>query len=77
MATRRVWIPLPVLSMLSEGAPTAQTESKALVAQVVGDFVDEFLIGHTSALIARMRAAPEGREGIAAFLEKREPNWRR
>jgi methylglutaconyl-CoA hydratase len=65
-----------IAAMLKEGAPKAQTESKALVAQVAGDFADEFLIGHTSALIARMRAAPEGREGIAAFLEKRKPNWR-
>jgi methylglutaconyl-CoA hydratase len=65
-----------IAAMLKEGAPRAQAESKALVAQVAGDFADEFLIGHTSALIARMRAAPEGREGIAAFLEKRKPNWR-
>jgi hypothetical protein len=24
---------------------------------------------------ARVRASPEGREGLAAFLEKRQPNW--
>jgi methylglutaconyl-CoA hydratase len=66
-----------IAAMLREGAPQAQAESKALVAQVSGDVADEFLIGHTSALIARMRAAPEAREGIAAFLEKRKPSWRR
>jgi methylglutaconyl-CoA hydratase len=65
-----------IAAMLREGSPKAQAESKALVEQVAGAGADEFLIGHTSALIARMRAAPEGREGIAAFLEKRKPNWR-
>lgn len=66
-----------IADLLREGAPKAQAEAKALVAQVAGDGADEFLIGHTSALIARMRAAPEGREGVAAFLEKRKPSWRR
>ncbi len=66
-----------IADLLREGAPKAQAEAKALVAQVAGDGADEFLIGHTSALIARMRAATEGREGVAAFLEKRKPSWRR
>lgn len=26
--------------------------------------------------IARIRASPEGKEGVSAFLEKREPRWR-
>jgi methylglutaconyl-CoA hydratase len=30
---------------------------------------------YTSELIASLRASPEGREGIAAFLEKRKPEW--
>ena len=63
-------------AMLREGAPKAQAESKRLVSQVAGEAADEFLIAHTSELIARIRASVEGREGIAAFLEKRKPNWR-
>ncbi len=66
-----------IVAMLREGAPRAQAEAKNLIAQVAGDVADEFLIGHTSALIARIRAAPEAREGVAAFLEKRKPAWRR
>ena len=66
-----------IATLLTEGAPKAQAEAKSLVAQVAGEGADEFLIDHTSALIARMRAAPEGREGVAAFLEKRKPSWRR
>lgn len=66
-----------IAALLKEGAPKAQAEAKALVTQVAGEGADEFLIDYTSALIARMRAAPEGREGVAAFLEKRKPVWRR
>jgi len=62
---------------LKEGAPGAQAEAKRLVAQVAGESADDYLIDHTSRLIARMRAAFEGREGVAAFLEKRKPAWRR
>jgi methylglutaconyl-CoA hydratase len=31
----------------------------------------------TARRIAALRASPEGREGIAAFLEKRRPGWLR
>jgi methylglutaconyl-CoA hydratase len=31
----------------------------------------------TARAIAEARASVEGREGLAAFLEKRQPNWRR
>jgi methylglutaconyl-CoA hydratase len=30
---------------------------------------------YTAALITRLRAGPEGQEGMAAFLEKRKPGW--
>jgi methylglutaconyl-CoA hydratase len=66
-----------IAAQLKEGAPMAQAEAKALVTQVAGEGADEYLIAHTSELIARIRAAPEGREGVAAFLEKRKPTWRR
>ena len=33
------------------------------------------MIADTAHRIARIRATPEGREGIAAFLEKRKPDW--
>jgi 1,4-dihydroxy-2-naphthoyl-CoA synthase len=26
-------------------------------------------------VIANVRSSPEGQEGLAAFLEKRKPNW--
>jgi methylglutaconyl-CoA hydratase len=68
---------IEIAVQLKEGAPLAQAEAKALVAQIAGEGADEYLIDHTSRLIARIRAAPEGRDGVASFLEKRKPAWRR
>jgi methylglutaconyl-CoA hydratase len=34
------------------------------------------MIAETARAIADIRASPEGREGIASFLEKRRPRWR-
>ncbi len=36
---------------------------------------DEALIEDAVELISGLRVSPEGREGIAAFLEKRAPVW--
>lgn len=32
-------------------------------------------INFTANMIAELRASKEGQEGMAAFLEKRKPNW--
>jgi methylglutaconyl-CoA hydratase len=32
--------------------------------------------GLTSRVISELRTGEEGQEGLAAFLEKREPDWR-
>jgi methylglutaconyl-CoA hydratase len=32
-------------------------------------------IDYTAKMIADIRASDEGQEGMAAFLEKRKPNW--
>lgn len=63
-----------VESMLACG-PVAQREGKALVRAVANRPVTGELLQQTSELIARVRASPEGREGIAAFLEKRRAAW--
>ncbi len=60
---------------LLRGGPQAQFACKELVARVSADpspQVDDY----TSRLIAQLRASEEGREGVQAFLEKRDPRWR-
>ena len=46
-----------------------------LIAHVAGATIDEALLHDTSRRIAEIRASDEGKEGVAAFLEKRKPNW--
>jgi methylglutaconyl-CoA hydratase len=55
--------------------PTAQMEAKALIRAVAGRPVTSELIQDTAERIAKIRASPEGREGVAAFLEKRKAAW--
>ena len=63
-----------VQSLLS-GGPLAQVESRALIARVSDGPIDDAMLNHTAALIARLRTSDEGQEGLSAFLEKRKPNW--
>ena len=60
---------------LLQAAPGAQAAAKELIRDVAYR-PKETMRDHTSALIARRRASDEGREGMSAFLEKREPWWR-
>ncbi len=55
--------------------PAAQREAKELIRAVANRPVDSELIQATAERIARLRASPEGREGVAAFLEKRRAAW--
>jgi methylglutaconyl-CoA hydratase len=64
-----------MLGHLLKGGPNAQRAAKDLISQVAGARIDEVLIRDTAWRIAEVRASAEGKEGIAAFLEKRKPNW--
>jgi methylglutaconyl-CoA hydratase len=55
--------------------PTAVAESKRLVDHVAGRPIDHALMSETAHWIARIRVSREGREGVAAFLERRRPDW--
>jgi methylglutaconyl-CoA hydratase len=59
--------------LLSAG-PAAVASSKELI-RAVGGLSLEDAIPVTSKWIAELRATPEAREGFAAFLGKRKPNW--
>lgn len=63
------------LSNILKGGPAAHTASKRLFSLVSREKNSERLMDVTASLIADVRVSPEGREGIAAFLEKREPKW--
>ena len=50
-------------------------EAKRLIRDVTGEPIDAPLLADTARRIAEVRVSPEGREGIAAFLEKRKAAW--
>jgi methylglutaconyl-CoA hydratase len=56
--------------------PAAVKACKRLVQDVAGRAIDAALRDQTARRIADIRASAEGREGVQAFLHKREPNWR-
>ena len=63
------------VDVLLQAAPGAQAVAKDLIRAVAYQPKEEMRAA-TSALIASRRASDEGREGMSAFLEKREPWWR-
>lgn len=64
-----------VVTALLQGAPGAIHDSKRLVAKVAFSPVDDALMQFTAQNIADRRASAEGQEGLAAFFDKRKPNW--
>jgi methylglutaconyl-CoA hydratase len=61
--------------VLLSASPAALAATKRLLADVVEAPMDDVLLAATAKCIADARVSPEGREGIAAFLEKRSPSW--
>ena len=62
---------------LLDGGVEALARIKDLVRQVAGRPIDNELKSDTARRIAEIRVSTEGKEGIAAFLEKRKPSWKR
>ncbi len=63
------------LVALLRNGPEAMAVAKQLIADVGARPLSDELIWQTSECIARLRVSGEGREGLAAFLEKRSPRW--
>lgn len=66
-----------ILENLLQGGPDALAKIKDLIRFVASRQVDDAMIADTAKRIAEIRATPEGKEGVASFLEKRKPGWKR
>jgi len=55
--------------------PMAMSATKKLIGRVAYQPINEELIQETTERIAEIRVSPEGQKGIAAFLDKRTPDW--
>ena len=64
-----------IVELMAACAPGAVADAKRLVDLVHGQKIDRGLMEETARRIAARRASEEGREGLAAFLAKRKPNW--
>ena len=62
---------------LLKGGPNAVAHCKQVIFKIAGHSADsqEITDKLTAKLIANLRVSPEGQEGLAAFLEKRTPQW--
>lgn len=63
-----------LIHSLLQGSPEAQASSKRLVAEI-WDLSEPEQLPAAARYIAEARASADGREGLAAFLEKRQPRW--
>ena len=58
-------------------SPAATRAAKQLIKDVGNQRIDEDIINSTCEVIADIRTSDEGQEGLTAFLDKREPLWKR
>ena len=65
-----------MLEHLVQGGPQALAKIKDLIRAVSSGQVTDSMTEDTATRIAEIRVSPEGREGIASFLEKRKPAWK-
>lgn len=65
------------LHFLAKGGPIAQAQAKQLALRSAGLTREsaERIDAENAELIARLRVSAEGQRGLAAFLDKRAPEW--
>jgi methylglutaconyl-CoA hydratase len=64
-----------LLKDLLAGGPAAHAKIKELIRAVAHRPLDDALVADTAKRIAEIRVSPEGKEGIASFLDKRKASW--
>lgn len=60
---------------INRNAPEATKISKALLLNITYQPINKGVVDYTAEVIANVRASEEGKEGLAAFLEKRKPKF--
>ena len=64
-----------IVDALLAGGPRAQAATTDLIRAVANKPVSDAVVEDTARRIAELRATPEAKEGLSAFLEKRRPAW--
>ena len=64
-----------LVTQLFLGGPQALAQCKDWITVVAASPIDDALVAESARRIATLRASSEGRDGVAAFLEKRDARW--
>jgi methylglutaconyl-CoA hydratase len=64
-----------VVAALLQGGPKSQAAAKQLIRAVAGRPLGDAVVEDTARRIAGLRATPEAKEGLDAFLSKRPAAW--
>ena len=64
-----------IVEALLAGGPNAQAAATDLIRAVANKPVTDEVVDDTARRIATLRATPEAREGLSAFLDKRQAAW--
>lgn len=64
-----------VINALLAAGPLAQAAATELIRAVAHRAIDDAVVEDTARRIATLRATPEAREGLSAFLDKRAAAW--
>ena len=64
-----------IVAALLVGGPKSQAAAKDLIRAVADRPVSDAVVEDTARRIAELRATPEAKEGLAAFLDKRPAAW--
>ena len=64
-----------IVGALLQGGPFSQAAAKELIRAVNNQPINDTVVEDTAHRIAHLRTTPEAREGISAFLDKRQANW--
>lgn len=64
-----------VVGALLQGGPRSQAAAKDLIRAVANRPVDDAVVEDTARRISQLRATPEAKEGLDAFLSKRPAGW--
>jgi methylglutaconyl-CoA hydratase len=63
------------IKAILQNSPQAMSKTKQLIKEVSRSEINPDMRDYTVNLIASIRVSEEGQEGLASFLEKRQPNW--
>jgi len=66
---------MSIAQQITDNGPEAVISAKQIINDVVNQNIDETLRTMTASRIADIRASVQGKEGVSAFLDKRQAKW--